>query len=117
MKQLIMRVFYICVAGMSRQQASEYMYELTHDRKELPDDIKENYHIEDVWIAVTTETKVEIIFPTQIDKNIENLDLDSLDKLTETIDKFKEIKLKQKEFLKMKMLEVDPYGEEDWGEN
>lgn len=93
MRKLITRVFYIPVDGLSRQQAQIQIADLISDYSPdyLPDDIKEQYHIENLWFPVTggQPCKVEVIYPPKFE--VEDLDLENLDKL---IDKLNEIKLK-----------------------
>lgn len=116
MRELIIRAFHIDVRGLTPQRAKERIYDVTKSfcYEDLPNDIKEKYYIENVWLASNSESKVEIIYPI---KDISNLKLDDLEQLQETISKIKEKKLKEKEELKLKMADIDPYGEENWDED
>jgi len=66
------------------------MNEYTLDSDCLPEDINSQYHIEDVWLPITEgDSKVEVIYPNKFE--VEDLDLDNINKL---IDKLNEIKNK-----------------------
>jgi hypothetical protein len=100
-RQLIYRVFYLNISGLTRQQAEQTIYEMMNAFKsDLPEDIKERYYVENIFIPVQHESKVELLYPDQIN-SINNLE--SLDKLIETLTK-KRDNIKEK----------DPYGEENW---
>lgn len=92
MRKLIIRVFYISVSGLSRQQAEEQIYQLMSNYKlendNLPEDISINYHIEDVWLPITEgNSRVEVIYPPKFE--IEDLDLENIDKLINTLNEIK----------------------------
>lgn len=89
MRKLIIRVFYIMVGGLSRQQAEEQMYELMQEyHPNLPDDLNEDYHIEDIWLPITQgQSKVEVIYPSKLE--IEDLDLENVNKLIEKLNEIK----------------------------
>jgi hypothetical protein len=79
MRKLIIRLFRINVAGSSRQQAEQQLYELIKEYgPKLKDDIKENYHIEDIWLPITQgDSKVDVIYPPKFedeDLNLEDLE-------------------------------------------
>ena len=67
-RQLIIRVFYICVNGYSIKMTKEMIYRFMQDYKidesELPEDIAANYYFQDIWLPTRNETKVEILYPT-----------------------------------------------------
>ena len=54
-KKLIMRTFYINVDGLTRQQAEQQIYELMKEYSDpdLPNDIRKQYHFEDIWLPIT----------------------------------------------------------------
>ena len=89
MKKLIMRTFYINVSGMNRQQAKEQILELMeiYNPKNLPDDIRENYFVDDIWLPTTNETKVDVIYPSKFENG--DLDLESIEKLIEKLTEIK----------------------------
>jgi hypothetical protein len=66
-RKLIIRVFYINVGGLSRQQAKQQIYELMneykHDENDLPEDIFNQYYFDDVWLPIHGESRLEIIVP------------------------------------------------------
>jgi hypothetical protein len=95
MRKLIIRVFYISVKGLSRQQAEQTIFQLMQEYKpneNLPDDILEHYFIHDIWLPITEgqsgESRVEIIYPNKFE--VEDLDLESIDKLIERLKEIKE---------------------------
>jgi hypothetical protein len=77
------------VGGLSRQQAEEQMYELMQEyHPNLPDDLNEDYHIEDIWLPITQgQSKVEVIYPSKLE--IEDLDLENVNKLIEKLNEIK----------------------------
>lgn len=92
MRKLIIRSFYINVSGLSRDQAKEQIEVLKDNCKmdNMPNDIKENYFIEDVWFPILQgDSKVEIIYPSKFD--VDDLNLEDLNKL---INKLQEIRNK-----------------------
>jgi len=100
MRKLIIRVFYISVRGLTRQQAEQTIYEFMSEyvpEDNLPKDILEQYFIHDIWIPITNDqhgdSRVEIIYPNKFD--IEDLDLDNIDKLINKLNEIKD-KLKNK---------------------
>ena len=67
-KELLIIVYYICCAGLTRQQAEQQILQLMdeyHDMFDEPD-IKDYYIIKDIWLPVTDgdRTEVKLLYPT-----------------------------------------------------
>jgi hypothetical protein len=90
-RKLIILAIYINIDGLTRQQADQQVYELMKEYHPdfLPDDIKENYHVEHLWLPVKSPavSKIELIYPPNFQYNI---DKDEIDKMIEGLQKIKE---------------------------
>lgn len=90
-RELIILAFYINVEGLTRKLSEERLYDLVirHNKSHLPNDISEYYHIERVWIPIKKGMdRVELLYPTKF--NIEDVDVDDVDKLIEQLQKYKD---------------------------
>jgi hypothetical protein len=74
-KQLIIIAYKVNIDGLTRQQGEEYFTQLNEFNSLINDEeLKENYIIKEVWLPVTTETDVKVIYPLTLnDEQIENL--------------------------------------------
>jgi hypothetical protein len=90
-RKLIIVAIYINIDGLTRQQAEQQVYQLMNEYRPdfLPDDIKENYHVEHIWLPVKSPavSKIELIYPPIFQPNI---DKDEIDKMIEKLQKIKE---------------------------
>jgi hypothetical protein len=89
-RKLIILAIYINVDGLTRQQAEQQIYQLMKEYQPdfLPDDIKENYHVEHMWLPIKSPavSKIELIYPPIFQQNI---DKDGIDKMIEGLQKLK----------------------------
>lgn len=74
-KQLIIIAYKVNIEGLSRQQGEEYFTQLNEFNSLINDEeLKENYIIKEIWLPVTTETDVKVLYPLTLnDEQIENL--------------------------------------------
>ena len=74
-KQLIIIVYKINVEGLTRQQAELYLTQVNEFNSLINyEELKENYTIKDIWLPVTSETDVKVVYPVSLDnEQIENL--------------------------------------------
>jgi len=74
-KQLIIIVYKINVEGLTRQQAELYLTQVNEFNSLINDEeLKENYTIKEIWLPVTSETDVKVVYPVSLDnEQIENL--------------------------------------------
>ena len=90
-RKLIILAIYINIDGLTRQQAEQQVHQLMTEYQPdfLPDDIKENYHVEHLWMPVKSPavSKIELIYPPIFQSNI---DKDEIDKMIAKLQKIKE---------------------------
>ena len=74
-KQLIIIVYKINVEGLTRQEAEQYLTQVNEFNSLINDEeLKENYTIKEIWLPVTSETDVKVVYPVSLDnEQIENL--------------------------------------------
>ncbi|MCK9415223.1 hypothetical protein M0Q97_01030 [Candidatus Dojkabacteria bacterium] len=74
-KQLIIIVYKINIDGLSKALVEQHIAQL-HQLNSLINDeeLKENFLIREIWLPVTTETDVKVIYPLSLnDEQMENL--------------------------------------------
>jgi hypothetical protein len=74
-KQLIIIVYKINIDGLSKALVVQHIAQL-HQLNSLINDeeLKENFLIREIWLPVTTETDVKVIYPLSLnDEQMENL--------------------------------------------
>lgn len=74
-KQLIIIVYKINVEGLTRQEGEQYLTQVNEFNSLINDEeLKEKYIIKEIWLPVTTETDVKVVYPVSLNsEEIENL--------------------------------------------
>lgn len=74
-KQLLIIVYKINVKGLTRQQAEQLLGQFKNENSLINDEeLKEKYLIREIWLPVTTESDVKVVYPLSLnDEQMENL--------------------------------------------